>query len=415
MHAREVAVGKGLSFSGPRRRDTVPDALFVRKESHRKETSLADTCVGIPDSLPQARTSDNKNKAFARFWQRLMQPSHDRTFVKPVDFTAAAVPNYTYEGSFGIGAMVAMSYRLDRKDSTLPPSDVTLEGSASLNAFFYGKLLGANYFPKGRHRLLYDVRFERQNNLFWGTDFESCKNNSYIAFTRTNVSATVNYDFQVIDHVYLGAVLNYNYGQATDVPDPSYFGGQGLSYFTGGLGISFQYDSRDYPRYPYEGFNIYFRPMVYPSVFGTYPSTMWRFTFNANYFRWLWRGAVLGFDLFSEYVTPDAPWTMRQEVGGDTRLRGYYEGRYTDNNLVSVQVELRQKLFWRLGLVLFGGCGTVYPSLDQWEWSRIVASYGIGLRLEFKKGINVRVDYALGSDAWRGEGGVFIVTMGESF
>lgn len=424
-----------------RRRDTVPDALFTLRKKVEKVDSvkypvvfsdtvyladtfyvadtvlqLGDTVLRFEDTVSRGeQVRPRKDNAFTRLWQRLMKPSQDRTFVKPVDFTAAAVPNYSYEGSFGIGAMVAMSYRLDRKDSTMPPSDVTLEGSASLKAFFYAKLIGNTYFPRGRHRLLYDVRFERQDNLYWGLDYAKCEVNEAMKFTRTNLSATVNYDFQVVDNVYVGALLNFNYGQATHVPDVSYFGDQRLSYMVGGMGVSFQYDSRDFPRYPYEGFNVYFRPMVYPSKMGDYGFTMWKFTFNANYFRWLWRGAVLGVDVFSEYVTPHAPWTLRQCVGGDTRLRGYYEGRYTDNNLVSAQVELRQKLFWRLGVVIFGGCGAVYPDLDHWDWSRIVASYGVGLRLEFKKGINVRVDYALGSNAWKGDGGVFIVTMGESF
>lgn len=404
-----------------RRRDTVPDALFTLRKKVEKVDSTRNP-LESPDTVCLADTfsrrekvQSKKDNTFTRFWQRLMKPSQDRTFVKPVDFTAAAVPNYSHEGSFGIGAMVAMSYRLDRKDSTMPPSDVTLEGSASLKAFFYAKLIGNTYFPRGRHRLLYDVRFERQDNLYWGLDYAKCQVNDAMKFTRTNLSVTINYDFQVVDNVYVGALLNFNYGQATNVSDVSYFGGQKSSYMVGGMGVSFQYDSRDFPRYPYEGFNVYFRPMVYPSKMGDYGFTMWRFTFNANYFRWLWRGAVLGVDVFSEYVTPHAPWTLRQRVGGDTRLRGYYEGRYTDNNLVSAQVELRQKLFWRLGVVIFGGCGAVYPDLDHWDWSRIVASYGIGLRLEFKKGINVRVDYALGSNAWKGDGGVFIVTMGESF
>lgn len=393
------------------RRDTVPDALFVLRRRNQKPSSQ------IEISYPAEKKNQKKGKenAFTRLWARLMQPSQDRTFVKPVDFSAAAVPNYSHEGSFGVGAMIALSYRLDKKDSTMPPSDMTLEGSASLRAFFFAKLIGNNYFPGKRHRLLYDVRFEQQDNLYWGLDFDRCMRNPSMKFTRTNISASLNYDYQIMEHLYLGAMLNFNYGQATHVPDITYFGGQNLSYMLGGIGVSFQYDSRDFPRYPYEGFNVFFRPMVYPSFAGDYGKTLWRFTFNANYFLWLWRGAVLGIDLFSEYMTPEAPWTLRQCVGGDTRLRGYYEGRYTDNNLVSVQLELRQKLFWRLGMVLFAGCGTVYPSLDRWDWSRIVPSYGIGLRLEFKKGINVRVDYALGLDAWRGEGGVFIVTMGESF
>lgn len=374
-----------------RRKDTVPDRLFVS----RKKTDTAE----VKET----------------FWRRLLSGSRDRTFEKRFDFSAAAVPKYTYEGSFGIGAMAAAAYRIDRRDSSLLPSDITLEGSASLRGFFYVGVSGNTYFPKGRHRLLYDFYFEQQNKQFWGLDYEECSRQDPTFYRRWNFFGKINYDYRVFDRLYMGAMLDLSYSSAVHVGDPDYFKGQDTWYYLTGFGISLQYDSRDVPRYPTQGCNVFFRPMVYPAACGTYGRTIWRFTFNADYFQWLWRGGVLAFDFFAQNNLPDVPWMMKEAVGGEYRLRGYYDGRYMDNNMVSFQVELRQRLFWRIGMVLFGGCGAVYPSLKEWEWERILPSYGLGLRLEFKKGINVRVDYALGRDAWKGEGGIFVLSIGESF
>ena len=101
---------------------------------------------------------------------------------------------------------------------------------------------------------------------------------------------------------------------------------------------------------------------------------------------------------------------MREEAGGQYRLRGYYRGRYMDNNLASFQVELRQKLFWRVGVAVFGGLGSVFPSFKEWRADQLLFTAGLGLRFEFKHNVNLRVDYGFG----RGTSG-FVLSLGESF
>lgn len=150
--------------------------------------------------------------------------------------------------------------------------------------------------------------------------------------------------------------------------------------------------------------------MVYPSFLGTDGRTLWRVTFQADYYQKLWRGAVLGVDLFAEINSRDMPWALREEAGGLYRLRGYYAGRYVDNNLISAQVELRQKVFWRVGLAAFVGVGSLFPSFEDWRPTYILPSVGIGLRFEFKHNVNLRIDYGFG----KGTNG-FVICLGESF
>ena len=50
----------------------------------------------------------------------------DRTFERKLDYSIVLVPSFSREGSVGIGGMGAALYRLDRTDSTMPPSDVSL-------------------------------------------------------------------------------------------------------------------------------------------------------------------------------------------------------------------------------------------------------------------------------------------------
>ena len=77
-------------------------------------------------------------------------------------------------------------------------------------------------------------------------------------------------------------------------------------------------------------------------------------------------------------------------------MRGYYEGQYKDNDMITLQVELRQNIWRRIGCVVWGGAGNVFPSFEKFKWGHTLPNYGIGLRWEFKKRINIRVDYGFG-------------------
>lgn len=83
-------------------------------------------------------------------------------------------------------------------------------------------------------------------------------------------------------------------------------------------------------------------------------------------------------------------------MGGSYAMRGYYEGRYRDNDLIQFQVEYRQKIYNRHGIVAWGGAGNVFPDMDKFKWKQTLPTYGIGYRWEFKNRVNVRLDYGFG-------------------
>ena len=91
-------------------------------------------------------------------------------------------------------------------------------------------------------------------------------------------------------------------------------------------------------------------------------------------------------------------------------MRGYYAGRYIDNNLMAAQVELRQHVWWRLGLAAWGGAGVTFPRFDALRWSDVLPTWGVGLRFEFEHRVNLRVDYGFGRDT-RG----IVFQMSEAF
>ena len=81
-------------------------------------------------------------------------------------------------------------------------------------------------------------------------------------------------------------------------------------------------------------------------------------------------------------------------------MRGYFVGRYTDRHLIASQVEWRQKLSHLWGIVGFIGVGNVTPSIDEFDWSTLRTSYGVGLRflVDEEENLNLRLDFGVGNE-----------------
>ena len=119
----------------------------------------------------------------------------------------------------------------------------------------------------------------------------------------------------------------------------------------------------------------------------------------------------MAYDLHAMFNYGDTPWTMLALMGGSYRMRGYYEGRYRDKQMIEAQVELRQKIYGRSGVVVWAGAGNVFPDLGRFRWNQTLPNWGLGYRWEFKKRMNVRLDYGFGK---KGQGG-FMFGINEAF
>ena len=105
------------------------------------------------------------------------------------------------------------------------------------------------------------------------------------------------------------------------------------------------------------------------------------------------------------------PWALLSEVGGNDRMRGYYEGRYRDQHLVETQLELRQHIKGRNGAVAWVGLAEPFRSWKEFQWSHFLPNAGVGYRWEFKPRINLRLDVGF----TKGGGAGFIFNLNEAF
>ncbi|AIZ63106.1 hypothetical protein PK28_04315 [Hymenobacter sp. DG25B] len=93
------------------------------------------------------------------------------------------------------------------------------------------------------------------------------------------------------------------------------------------------------------------------------------------------------------------PFRELANLGGERMMRGIYEGRFRDRQLVAAQAEVRQQLFWRLRGVLFGGVGQVQPQVTDFRPGQFNLAGGAGLRIDVNRQdrLSIRIDYGVGS------------------
>ena len=126
---------------------------------------------------------------------------------------------------------------------------------------------------------------------------------------------------------------------------------------------------------------------------------------------------VLAMQLLGQFNVGGAPFNQLAMLGGESIMRGYYLGRYRDNNQLAFQTEYRflplpLGFTKRWGAAVFAGAGSVFNKLDELKGRNIVWSGGAGVRFLLfpKKDIYTRLDLA-----FTREGTGIYIFIGEAF
>ena len=392
--------------------EVMQGTFYVKPAPLPYENPKSDT--EYPDSLGVL----GKAPEWARkYLNSLMRGNVDRTHEKKFDVGFGIVPSYTREAGFGIGAAMTGLYRVNRNDSTMQPSDLFASINASYNGFFVLTFKGNHLFPDHKSRLSYKAELYRKRLDFWGITAVETAKNPKSQYDRRQIDFQAEYIYKVNRNFYAGFTARTNYTDAINVKNPEYLLGERNQYFVTGLGLSFEYDTRDNLVTPTRGLHLAYKPTIYPKFLGNASTTFHSHNIIANgYFR-LWKGAVLAADWYMKINSDKTPWSMREMIASDgIRMRGYYMGSTIDNNQITAQLEYRQHIWKRLGLAVWGGGATLFSFANESdvrgcnnkpEW---LHNFGVGLRFEFKHNVNARIDYGFG----QGTSG-FVFAIGEAF
>jgi outer membrane protein assembly factor BamA len=177
------------------------------------------------------------------------------------------------------------------------------------------------------------------------------------------------------------------------------------------IGIRTFWDTRDDTLYPLRG--------TFAELLWHQADKQWGSDFNFGYLRadirqyvpMPWKRHLIALQLVAEHRTQAPPFYELGQLGGDSLLRGYFQGRYRDRQLFALQAEYRAPLVWRFGATVFASVGEVGNQWQKFSLQGLRPAVGSGLRFapSAKAPVNLRLDFAYGDDMR------FYLHVGEAF
>jgi hypothetical protein len=329
------------------------------------------------------------------------------------------VPTFGYapETSAELGVRVFSLFYVNKDTVVNRLSEIALYSFITTRLQFGSVLDNAVYSNKNKYFFLGRTRYQQFPLLYYGIGPDAPLTNpvtvesEYFQFRQRVLRNIVNnwYAGLEIDFQRLGRVNFENSSREYDFP----VGAQGST--SSGVGAAIVYDDRKNVLNVRKGNFLEAGFLTYSGALGsTYPFRS--YLIDARMYRPLGnRKRILAAQVFGTFMNGTVPFNNLAMLGGSELLRGYYQGRYRDKNLMAIQAEVRWLPFGfsrRWGGTAFAGLGTVAPTLatfrkDQFRWT-----VGGGVRFLFfqRKDVYLRGDVGLTA-----EGTGIYFSLGEAF
>ena len=330
---------------------------------------------------------------------------------KRFDFSIIGGPHYSTDTKLGLGLVAAGLYRSDPNDTLQPPSNVSLFGDVSTVGFYMLGVSGTHIFPGDRQRIDYTTYFYSFPCYYWGMGYDMGNNNDNKSEMKDwQAQMKASWLFATANDLFIGPTIAFDYIHGSRIERPELLNGQRATTYNIGAGFTLLYDTRDNLTAPKRGVYLSLQQLFRPRFMGNKYAFSTTDLHTSGYVP-LWKGATLAADFRTLLNFGNPSWAMMALLGDSYSMRGYYEGRYRDKHKIETQIELRQHVWRRNGIVLWAGAGTVFPKFSEMRMSHVLPNYGVGYRWEFKKNVNVRLDYGFGKAGQSS----FIFNINEAF
>jgi outer membrane protein assembly factor BamA len=325
----------------------------------------------------------------------------DTTTSRKVQFNGYPYAYYTPETqlAFGVGGIMIF-YTSDYEK--LLPSKVTIGGWYSTNNQYNISIKPVIYFSKNRIYLELPFNFGHFVDRFYGIGNNTVETEKE-DYVLDQFAATLKFQVPPLwfaaDRT--GIIFDYDNTEVVDKMNNEFLLNDEVIGSNGGtlvgFGTDLVWDDRDNLFFPNSGTYQYLKFVVYPS-FNDF--AFYTFEFDIRHYNAFSPDHVLAGNIYFAGSNGDVPFYKLQALGGQSRMRGYFEGRYRDKNYMMMQLEYRQYFWWKFGFAVFVGAGDVAPELMKFGLNELKYSYGVGLRFLFnkKEKVNIRVDLGFGND-----------------
>lgn len=337
-------------------------------------------------------------------------------------FMPLPVFSYNQEAGLIFGAAGLYSFYIDKKDPVIRPSQLYALAYTSTKGQSQIAIKTDLWSRENKWHHIYSVQRYNLPFNFYGTG-----NNTLLAdedrIRQVKIRLNGEVERYVTKNYYAGLGTEFESHSFTDPESGGIYDTGNFFDKDGGKFLIFKisqlYDSRNSNTYTTKGFFARLRYGYAPDFFGGNNFSGNFYAADVRYFVSPHKKVTFGSKLHFEAVESknEIPFYVMRQMGNDEVMRGYYQGRYRDNNFIALQSEIRYRFMDRFGIVAFGGLGNVYNHSSD-MLNNLKPNYGIGGRFFFDldKNLAVRLDYGMGEKP-KGEKRIsgFYVSLSEAF
>lgn len=304
------------------------------------------------------------------------------------------------EQGFGIGVAAVGLYAPQGTESGNQLSTLTISGYASSEGTYGIGVDNTTFLNQNTWKLGLMARLSQTPSKYWGIGKEAAEsegNETEHDALYLRLQPTISYQFVPGYFIKTGVDATFLFNQSAD---GIALGDNQLDDKTNlGIILALEYDTRDYETNPYSGRLVSLEHRWYIDAFGS-DYHYQEYTFNYREYQRVYDDNILAFDFFVQGLSDeeDLPWFAMSQLGGDTRMRGYYAGQYRDRYQMTAQLEYRHRFTQRHGMVVWGGAGNIAPHFNELFEDSWLPTYGLGYRFTFKPRVNVRLDLGFGDE-----------------
>ena len=334
--------------------------------------------------------------------------------VKPKHLLIFPVIARSIETGWSFGTVGSSTFRFSNRDTISRTSNLQLLLLYSTKKQLVTAINGSQYFDKEQYILNEQISFSSYPDKFWGLGKNTPDGNEE-SYKFKQFYVYLHFLRKVAPSLFVGLLFETQRVWDIDYLPGGLFDQQKVlgrtDYHVSGLGSSITYDKRNNAFAPDNGLFCQLSVNHFDKFWGA-DFNYTNIVFDLRKYIPVFGKKVLAFQLFSFNNAGEVPLRSVASFGGASRMRGYYDGRYKDNNQLILQGEYRFPVYKRFSAVAFAGGGNV-SNRFAYSLSDLKISYGAGLRfaLDTKEKLNLRIDYGIG----QGKNNGFYLQLGEAF
>lgn len=358
---------------------------------------LAALTLGLHLNATAQETSADSTNFIKKIIKKFVSSEKDST--RSASFMVLPAVGYAQETGFEYGIASTYNFYIDKQDLNSRTSNLTLIGTLTTKKQKNIKLISDIWTKGNEYHILSELRYRDWPFNFYGIGNDTWKaDEDYLDQKLYRIK--LDGEKRFAPNFYAGLNVNYEHLKFKDMEaggifeQPTVYGKSGGQYLA--IGASALYDNRNNTTYTTRGFYGRAKYSYAPNFFG-------KDNFIGSQVEVDVRGfypinntlTIAAQGLFRGTYGDNVPFYVLRDLGGDMTMRGYYLGRYKDNNYATAQAELRYRFHPRIGINGFLGTGSTFSKEND---IRLLPTYGAGLRYFFSLEHNssIRFDYAFG-------------------